>query len=55
MPVYEYKCEKCQAIFLNIETFAAHDKHERVECPKCGSTKVQQLISLPSVQTAKKS
>ena len=55
MPAYEYKCEKCRAIFLNIETFTEHDKHEKVECPKCGSNKVRCLITAPYVQTAKKS
>lgn len=55
MPAYEYQCEKCQTIFLTIETFAQHDQHTKVECPKCGSVKVHQLISMPHVQTAKKS
>ena len=55
MPAYEYKCEKCQAIFLNIETYVEHDKHEKVECPKCGSERVRQLITAPHVQTVRKS
>lgn len=55
MPAYEYQCDKCQTIFLTIETFAQHDQHTKVECPKCGSVKVHQLISMPHVQTAKKS
>lgn len=55
MPAYEYKCEECQAIFLKIETFAEHDKPQTVQCPKCDSTRVIQLISVPHVQTAKKS
>lgn len=55
MPAYEYKCEKCQLIFLEIQTFVEHEKHEKVKCPKCGSERVRQLISMVNVQTSKKS
>ena len=55
MPAYEYKCEKCQVIFMEIQTFSKHDRHEKVKCPKCGSQRVRQLISAVNVQTSKKS
>lgn len=55
MPAYEYKCNKCLTIFMKIETFTEHDKHAPVQCPKCGSVRVRQLITAPHVQTAKKS
>lgn len=55
MPAYEYKCDKCQAVFLKIETFAEHDQQPKVKCPMCESKRVRQLISAPYVQTAKKS
>ena len=55
MPAYEFECEKCHLIFLEIQSFAEHDEHPKVECPKCGSERVRQLISSVSVQTSKKS
>ncbi len=54
MPAYEYKCEECQEVFLNIETFSEHDRHESIECPKCGSDRVRRVIGVPHVHTAKK-
>ena len=55
MPAYEYECEKCKEVFLEFQTFSKHDEHPAVKCPKCGSTKVHQLISSVNVQTTKKS
>ena len=55
MPAYEYQCGKCDEVFVDIQTFAEHDEHRKVKCPKCGSTKVHQLISSVNVQTSKKS
>ena len=55
MPAYEYECEECQKVFVDIQTFAEHEEHRPVKCPKCGSEKVHQLISSVHVQTSKKS
>lgn len=55
MPNYEFECEKCKATFTEKQTFAEHDEHKKVKCPKCGSTRVHQLISAAFAQTSKKS
>lgn len=51
MPANEYKCEKCHAIVLNIESSADDYKRKEVECPKCGSQQVRELLIRPSVPT----
>ena len=55
MPQYEFECEKCHHTFLQKQTFAQHDKHEQVRCPKCESPHVHQLLSHVNVKTARKS
>ena len=55
MPTYEYECEKCRHRFVKAQTFAEHDQHRKIKCPKCGSQIVQQLIASVHVKTAKKS
>ncbi len=50
MPYYEYKCSHCGKKFEAIQTFEEHDRHldhdehNRLKCPKCGSTDVEQLM-----------
>ena len=62
MPSYEYECIQCGRKFEAMQTFEEHDRHEDhdrhrpLNCPKCGSTKVEQLVaSSVFVITAKKS
>jgi putative FmdB family regulatory protein len=55
MPVYEFRCEKCEKTFDEKETFAEHDTHPKVKCPHCGSTKVGRVILPVEVRTSKKS
>lgn len=55
MPTYEFECEKCREKFTEKETFAEHDQHKKVKCPKCGGTSVHQLISATFAKTSKKS
>lgn len=40
MPIYEYKCQKCNHKFEKL----LFDK-QRIHCPKCGSINVKKLIS----------
>jgi len=40
MPLYEYKCDECQNRF---EELISGD--QKVVCPKCGSEKVNKLLS----------
>jgi len=54
MPTYEFECTQCKKTFTEKMTFEEHSR-KRVKCPKCGSTKVNQLISTVFVKTSKKS
>ena len=55
MPIYEYECRQCKRTFTEKHTFQEHDQHKKVKCPKCGSTRVQQVISPTFAKTSKKS
>jgi len=43
MPIYEYKCNKCDAVFDYIILKA--DEENSIKCDKCGCTDVQKLVS----------
>jgi putative FmdB family regulatory protein len=55
MPTYEFQCEQCKKTFTEKQTFAEHDEHKKVKCPKCRSTNVRQIISPAFAKTSKKS
>ena len=42
MPVYEYRCTKCETEF---EIFKLDNEKNKVICPECGSSFVKKLIS----------
>lgn len=46
MPLYEYRCKKCQHTFEKIRQFSDPPVKK---CPKCGGS-VEQLLSAPAVQ-----
>ena len=48
MPIYEYRCEKCQHVMELLETFGASSKEHR--CEKCGSKAVHRLLSAPNIR-----
>jgi putative FmdB family regulatory protein len=50
MPMYEYACKKCDHQF---ETLVRGD--EKVACPKCESTKLERLLSVPGAPRVTKS
>ena len=52
MPIYEYKCKKCGAVFEQIVAANATDK---VSCAKCGSNIVQKIISAASLRLSSNS
>jgi putative FmdB family regulatory protein len=54
MPTYTYQCEKCGKKFSRTEVMSAHGTR-RVSCPKCKSTKVEQVFRGFYAKTAKKS
>ena len=54
MPTYEYKCLECgkeSELYLSI---SEHDGG-KITCPKCKSTRMEQLISAISAKTSRKS
>jgi putative FmdB family regulatory protein len=48
MPIYEFKCGKCEHIFEVMGGYEERDKPHK--CPKCGSKRVKQAISLFSAK-----
>jgi putative FmdB family regulatory protein len=46
MPIYEYRCEKCQGRF---EEYLSTSTKPAPPCPECGSKEVTRLMS--SMQT----
>ncbi len=41
MPIFEYRCGKCEALFEKI----VFKESEEIRCPKCGSVEVQKQLS----------
>lgn len=54
MPTYEYRCQKCRKKFSRVMSISEHETR-RIKCPKCGGTKISQLVSNIQVVTSKKS
>ena len=54
MPVYEYYCRPCDQTFTVVMSLHERETTE-VECPRCHSTQVEQLLSTFIAKTAKKS
>ena len=54
MPIYEYRCPKCNERFSKQETLSEHGL-ERPACPKCSSRDVEQVLSPFFAKTARKS
>ncbi|RKY26378.1 MAG: zinc ribbon domain-containing protein [Planctomycetota bacterium] len=46
MPIYEYKCAKCGAVS---ESLVREAGDEPEKCPKCGSRKLEKIMSVSSV------
>lgn len=43
MPLYEYKCKKCDNKFETL--ISASKANDPIACPKCGSTETGKLLS----------
>ena len=54
MPQYVYQCLACREKFSVILTIAEREK-QKVKCPKCDSTKVEQQWAAFYASTSKKS
>jgi len=44
MPIYEYRCRQCQDEFETLVRNARDE--EQIECPQCGSTELERVLSL---------
>lgn len=49
MPIYEYRCNKCNAVFEKLVKNSAENPEH---CPKCGATQLKKMFSTfsPNVQ-----
>ncbi|HWP59984.1 MAG TPA: zinc ribbon domain-containing protein [Candidatus Acidoferrales bacterium] len=54
MPTYEYRCLNCKRKFTVMVSISEHDA-KKVKCPKCGSRRINQLITSFYAQTSSKS
>lgn len=54
MPVYEFKCKKCNKSFSLTMRVSEYEK-KKIRCPKCKSTSVKQQITSFQTVTSKKS
>ena len=54
MPVYEYKCLKCDEIFSITERISEHGS-KTVRCPHCKATTVERVFGGFFTKTSKKS
>lgn len=45
MPLYDYQCKKCQAVFEVRATFKEKEAGLKPECPECHSKKTQQVLT----------
>ena len=54
MPLYEYRCEKCQREVTIPMTIAEHDRGG-AQCPQCSGTQLTPLVSTVFAQTSRKS
>jgi len=54
MPIYEYRCTKCEARFSRQEEIAEHGRTPPV-CPQCRSRAVEQVLSPFFAKTVRKS
>ncbi len=54
MPTYEFRCKNCARKVILVISFKDYEKKSH-KCPKCGSKRMERLISTVQVQTSKKS
>jgi putative FmdB family regulatory protein len=45
MPLYEFQCQDCQAVFEVRATFKEKEQGLTPECPQCGSEETRQVPS----------
>lgn len=47
MPIYEFKCTKCERIFEQVRNLSRRDK--KAQCPDCYHP-AKRILSMPSLQ-----
>ncbi len=55
MPLYEFRCEKCNEVFTLKMSVEERQKKKTFKCPKCNGRKVKPVYSSFSAITSKKS
>ena len=45
MPLYDYQCQDCQAVFEVRATFKDKEEGLKPECPQCQSKQTRQLLT----------
>ena len=45
MPIYEFKCSKCEHFFEVITTSSSTEKSDDNKCPECGSAQFERVLS----------
>ena len=46
IPLYDYSCQACEHVFEALIL-----KNEKPECPECGSSDLERLLSRPAIQS----
>jgi putative FmdB family regulatory protein len=54
MPIYEYRCQKCNKKFTVTCRISEHEGR-KIRCPKCNATKLAQVFSPFFAKTDSKS
>lgn len=44
MPIYEFKCNKCETQYELLCSYDESGKYQKVKCPDCGSKKKKKLL-----------
>lgn len=52
MPMYEFRCKKCDHKYEEITPYDETEKYKGVKCPECGSKKKEKLISCANFKFA---
>ncbi|WP_300618618.1 zinc ribbon domain-containing protein [Dokdonella sp.] len=49
MPIYEFECQACQAVFDRLQKISDPDP---AECPECGQPRVRRRLTAPAFRLA---
>jgi putative FmdB family regulatory protein len=55
MPIYEFRCAKCNKVFSLQMTISEYEKRKSVKCVYCKSTSVKRIFSKFTAVTSSKS